>query len=321
METIIGKDIQKAKYFLLGGDIIGIPTETVYGLAGNALNENAIAKIYAAKQRPRFNPLIVHVADKKSIQQYAHIEKHSATLIQAFMPGPLTLLLPKKEIIPDIATAGSSKVAIRIPQHPLTAELLRELPFPLCAPSANPFGYVSPTTAQHVKDKLNGIIPYILDGGSATVGIESTIAEIKDNSLIIHRTGSIAINDLAAATGLSVTVITSTKDAIETPGQLKSHYATDTPLFRGNLTDFFDGAVTKKTAAIVFTMPLKQIPGADYFVLSEKGDMHEAAANLFKIMREIDDATYEVIIAEYLPDEGIGKAINDRLERAKFSAK
>lgn len=320
METIVGKDIQKAKYFLLNGDVVGIPTETVYGLAGNALNEEAVAKIYAVKQRPRFNPLIVHVADKKSIQQFAYIEKHAATLIQTFMPGPLTILLPKKDIITDIATAGSNKVAIRIPQHPLTAELLKELPFPLCAPSANPFGYVSPTTAQHVKDKLNGIIPYVLDGGAATVGIESTIVEVRDNQIIIHRSGSISGDDLTAATGLPV-IILNTKEEIETPGQLKSHYATDTPLFRGNITDYFDGNITKKTAAIVFTTPAKKMSGVDYFVLSEKGNLQEAAANLFKLMRYIDEADYEIIIAEYVPDEGIGKAINDRLERAKFSAK
>jgi L-threonylcarbamoyladenylate synthase len=186
METIIGTDIQLAARLLRDGEVVAIPTETVYGLAGNALNANAVLKIYEAKNRPHFNPLIIHVASPDHFKLYvSEIYDSVYRLAEKFCPGPLTFLLPKRDIVPDLVTAGSSKVAIRVPAHSTTLMLLRRLDFPLAAPSANPFGYVSPVTAQHVYDGLNNKIPYILDGGACNVGVESTIAGFENGNVII----------------------------------------------------------------------------------------------------------------------------------------
>ena len=176
MHTITGTDIEKAKQFLMNGELVAIPTETVYGLAANALNEEAVIKIFEVKNRPSFNPLIIHCDSWQTAQQYVQqVPEKAHLLAEKFTPGPLTFLLAKRNIIPDLVTAGSEKVAIRIPNHPLALALLQSLDFPLAAPSANPFGYISPTTAAHVFENLNEKIPYILDGGSATIGLESTI--------------------------------------------------------------------------------------------------------------------------------------------------
>jgi len=174
MQTITGTNIIKAKQFLNTGEVVAIPTETVYGLAANALDTAAVIKIFEVKNRPSFNPLIVHCDSWQAAQNYVeHIPVKANLLAENFTPGPLTFLLPKKNNIPDLVTAGSEKVAIRVPNHPLTLSLLQSLDFPLAAPSANPFGYISPTTAKHVWESLNGKIPYILDGGAAKVGLES----------------------------------------------------------------------------------------------------------------------------------------------------
>jgi L-threonylcarbamoyladenylate synthase len=176
MQTEIGRDVHKAIDFLKAGEVVAVPTETVYGLAGNALNEKAIIRIFEAKQRPRFNPLIVHVAAFDQVINYVHdIPADCIKLAEKFCPGPISFLLNKKDIIPDLVTAGSPKVAIRIPAHPVTREILRQTGFPLAAPSANPFGYVSPVSAEHVYAGLHDVIPYILDGGPCQVGLESTI--------------------------------------------------------------------------------------------------------------------------------------------------
>jgi L-threonylcarbamoyladenylate synthase len=202
--TSIGKNIEIAASILEENGLVAIPTETVYGLAGNALEEAAVVKIFSAKDRPSFNPLIIHVSTVEAIQAYAELDPISQQLAEAFMPGPFTLLLPKKDLIPDLVTAGSSKVAIRIPRHPLTLKLLHKLKFPLAAPSANPFGYVSPTNARHVFDGLNKRVDYILDGGPCEVGVESTIAEVRDGQIILHRLGAVTAEEMEAVTGLTV---------------------------------------------------------------------------------------------------------------------
>src|ERR1043165_1177940 len=223
--TIIGKDITAAKGFLEAGETVGIPTETVYGLAANALNTDAVLKIFSVKNRPHFDPLIVHTHSKDEIKKYvAEIPPLAEKLIDAFMPGPVTVLLPKKEIIPDLVTSGLDNVAIRIPQHNLTLELLRQLDFPLAAPSANPFGYISPTTSHHVYDQLQGRIPYIIDGGSTDVGVESTIVAFEETGPVVYRLGGLALEEIERVVG-KVAVNLNESSNPRSPGMLKSHYA------------------------------------------------------------------------------------------------
>lgn len=316
MQTIIGQDIEAAATYLRREELVAIPTETVYGLAGNALSETAVIRIYEAKNRPRFNPLILHVPDIDSIEKYAVMDPVSKQLAEAFMPGPFTLLLPKKEIVPEMVTAGSDKVAIRIPDHALTGTLLSIVGFPLAAPSANPFGYVSPTTAEHVLQGLNGKIPYILDGGPCQVGVESSIAEVNGNEVILHRAGGVTAEMIKHVTGLPV-VTNAHANTPSTPGQLKSHYATHIPLYKGNMHELMEQFKYKKMAVISFTKFYPVAAGSSLFVLSPAGDIHEAARQLFATMRKIDTMDIDVILAEDFPDQGIGRAINDRLSRAQ----
>jgi L-threonylcarbamoyladenylate synthase len=316
MNTVIGKEINQAVSLLRAGEIVAIPTETVYGLAGNALSENAVLKIYEAKSRPRFNPLIIHVASPGDMKLYAdNIPVKCLLLAEKYSPGPVTFLLPKKEIIPDLVTAGSDKVAIRIPDHPMTLQLLRELDFPLAAPSANPSGYVSPVTAQHVFDGLQGKIPYILDGGECRVGVESTIIGFEDEQVIIHRLGGIAVEDIENLLHQKVNLKLSENEP-ETPGQLKSHYATKTALYFGNVKDLLPRFKNKKTAVITLDKTYDTEPGL-LFRLSSGGNLQEAAANLFKALRRLDELQPDVILADRFPDEGLGRAINDRLQKAQ----
>ena len=312
--TEIGKDLLKAKQLLEQGELVAIPTETVYGLAANALDVHAVAKIYETKNRPQFNPLIIHVADIEKLKTYVEeIPSDCIKLINAFSPGPLTYLLKKKAIIPDITTAGSEYVAVRIPQHPLTLKLLAQLSFPLAAPSANPSGYVSPVTAQHVFEGLHGKIPYILDGGNAIVGLESTIVGFKDGDVVVHRLGGLPIEELEGVLGKSVR-ISITHDAPETPGQLKSHYATRKKMIVGDMQEMIKEYGHLNVGIISFQQQYDV--SHPHMILSTKGEMAEAASRLFSAMREMDEKNVDVILAELVPDVGIGKAINDRLMRA-----
>lgn len=316
MQTIIGVDIETAANYLRREELVAIPTETVYGLAGNALSETAVIRIYEAKNRPRFNPLILHVPDINSIEKYADLDPVSRQLAMVFMPGPFTLLLPKKNIVPELVTAGSDKVAIRIPDHALTRTLLSTVEFPLAAPSANPFGYVSPTTGEHVLQGLKGKIPYILDGGPCEVGVESSIAEVSGTEVILHRTGGITAEMIRSVTGMPV-VENTYSTSPSTPGQLKSHYATHIPLYKGNMRDLIQQFKHQKMAVISFTTSYPMAAGSSLFVLSPAGDINEAARQLFATMRKIDSMDIDVILAEDFPDQGIGRAINDRLNRAQ----
>ncbi len=317
MQTITGTDIHEAARLLRKDEIVAIPTETVYGLAGNALHEKAVLKIYGAKNRPRFNPLIIHVADTAMIERYAYTDAVSSQLADAFMPGPFTLLLPKKDIVPDLVTAGSDKVAIRVPHHPLTSALLKALDFPLAAPSANPFGYVSPTSALHVLQGLEGKIPYILDGGPSQVGVESSIAEVLPGKIILHRAGGISAEMIGAVCGLPVEYGTIHENQPETPGQLKSHYATHLPLYKGDVPELLHTYQGKRIAVISFTTNYALQDGSVCFVLSPDGSLEKAARELFATMRKIDQMDIDLVLAEDFPDTGIGRAINDRLNRAQ----
>lgn len=328
MQTAIGTDITIAAAFLQAGELVAIPTETVYGLAANALDPAAVAKIYAAKNRPSFNPLILHLANTNQISDYAETDEMSLKLAQHFMPGPLTLLLPKKSNVPDITTAGSNKVAIRVPDQPLTLSLLSKLAFPLAAPSANPSGYISPTNAHHVMDGLHGKIPYILDGGSTKVGLESTICEVADNKIILHRAGSVTAEELSAFSGLPVLtgseqhphqiVQNGSANQPATPGQLKSHYAPHTPLYIGNIPALLAEHSGKKIAVISLDT---DYAGATNFKLAPDHQLSTAASQLFATLRNIDQLSFDVILAELFPNEGIGVAINDRISRAQFILK
>lgn len=315
MKTIIKQDINLAKEFLLQGEIIGIPTETVYGLAGNAFNTASLATIFSVKNRPVFDPLIVHTHSLEGVLPLVtHISEKAKILMEHLSPGPITFLLPKSGLIPELVTAGSDLVAIRIPSHPLTLELLKTLPFPLAAPSANPFGYISPTTAHHVFDQLQGKIPYILDGGRSDIGIESTIIGFEDASTpTIYRLGGIALEKITELIG-NVHVLSCSTSNPKTPGQLKSHYAPSKPFILGNISNLLVQNGHKKCAVLSFQT---HFPGIDHQLqLATDGFLTTAARNLFAHMRTLDQAPIEVILAEYLPCEGLGLAINDRLSRA-----
>jgi L-threonylcarbamoyladenylate synthase len=324
MQTITGKDIEEAKMFLINGELVAIPTETVYGLAANALNAAAVIKIFEAKNRPSFNPLIVHCTNWDAALQYVqHVPEKAHLLAKKFTPGPLTFLLTKKEIIPDLVTAGSEKVAIRVPNHPLTMALLHSLDFPLAAPSANPFGYISPTTAAHVAESLNGKIPYILDGGPAAVGLESTIIGFDENDqIMLYRSGGTSIEEIEKIINEKITPAPlSPQKHPETSGQLKSHYAPHTPLYIGDIDQLKNKFAGKKIASISFTKNIDGIESGYQFILSPKGNLQEAASNLFSVLRKIDQLDAAIILTEPFPDEGIGRAINDRLNRAKAENK
>jgi L-threonylcarbamoyladenylate synthase len=323
MLTDIGTDINKAAQLLTDGNVISIPTETVYGAAANALNEDAVLKIYEIKQRPQFNPLIVHVASMEQAEQYiAHIPFKASLLANAFWPGPLTLLFAKKEVIPDLVTAGSKKVAIRIPNHPLTLELLNKINFPVAAPSANPSGYVSPTSAEHVYEHLHGKIPYILDGGHCTVGVESTILGWnEDDEPEVYRPGGISVEAIEEVLKQKIRIKKHISENPNSPGQLKSHYATHTPLHMGHTTELLRRFEDDKIVLINFTELNPDLDKEYQFILSPSGSLEEAAKNLFRILRQADALQADVILAEPLPNNGLGIAINDRLERAQFIMK
>jgi len=312
----IGNDIQNTKQFLETYQVVGIPTETVYGLAANAFSEVAIAKIFEVKNRPTFDPLIVHTHHINEVRKFvSDIHPKLLALAEAFWPGPLTLLLPKQNTISNLVTSGLDRVGVRIPNHPLALELLKSLSFPLAAPSANPFGYISPTTALHVEKQLGPKIPYILDGGACLVGLESTIVGEEDNKIIIYRLGGLSINDIENVVG-KVSIELNQSSNPKAPGQLKSHYAPKVPLFIGDLAKLEKINADKKIGALVFGNYITTSEKTVIKNLSQKENYTEAAVNLFNYLREFDEMDIDVIIADYLPNINLGIAINDRLKRA-----
>lgn len=313
--AIIGKDIEQAIEVLKAGEVIGLPTETVYGLAGNAYNSEAITKIFTVKNRPTFDPLIVHTSSIERVREFVkEIPEQAQLLAKHFMPGPLTLLLPKKEVISDLVTSGLETVAVRIPSHPLALDLLQKLDFPLAAPSANPFGYISPTSAQHVDNQLGDKIKYILDGGECKVGIESSIIGFFDGEIVVLRKGGLAIEEIEAVVG-KVSIEEHSSSNPKAPGMLKSHYAPRTRLLiTGNL--LFVEEDTSKIGYLGFEKFSPNIPIENQLLLSPSGDLNEAAKNLFAYMRLLDARGFDKIYTELLPESGLGRAINDRIKRA-----
>lgn len=311
----IGIDIERAAQILREGELVAIPTETVYGLAAHALQSDAVLKIFTAKQRPHFDPLIVHISDVGQLATVAsHVPEKAKTLAALFWPGPLTMVLPKAAAIPDLVTSGLETVAVRMPRHPMALDLLRTVGFPLAAPSANPFGYVSPTTAAHVADQMGHELTYILDGGPCEVGLESTIISLEGPQPMILRVGGTPVEAIEKAIG-PLQIAPHSSDNPKAPGMLSSHYATGTPLVVGDVETLAAVHHDRKFAVLGW----RHTHGHQGIALSPDGKMDEAATRLFAAMRTLDQRKeFDLIIAEKMPDSGLGRAINDRLGRAAF---
>jgi L-threonylcarbamoyladenylate synthase len=307
---------------LKAGCMVAIPTETVYGLAALALDENACRSIFSVKGRPLMDPLIVHVADLEMAGKLAVIPDQAIRLAGKFWPGPLTLILHKRAIVPDLVTAGKQTVAIRIPRHPVARTLLEKTEVPLAAPSANPFGYVSPTRAEHMATSFGPKVPFILDGGPCEVGLESTILDLSDPAKpVILRPGAISAEEIAGILGIPVEskqLMLHETEAATAPGTMLQHYSP-----RTRLVTFDAGGVPRPTAteAVVFLRrPIHNPrgPASSVFWLSEDGDMKQAARALFALLRQLDQKEFSRIYCE-LPaagSPGIAGAIRDRLSRA-----
>ncbi len=323
--SIISTDISKAKQLLENEELVAIPTETVYGLAGNIYSEKAIVAIFETKKRPFFNPLIVHISSKEYLKNIAQaIPAKAKLLANSFWPGPLTLVLPKKDTIPDLITAGKATVAVRVPNHPSTLKLLNQLTFPLAAPSANPFNRISPTKPEHVEAYFKDNIKMVLDGGDCKNGIESTIIGFENDEPIIYRLGSTPIEAIETVVGeIKIKNKTSDKSidkpesSPNAPGMLLKHYAprTKTILSKDiqNTLKYFSG---KRIGIISFFSAYTDEDVVVQKQLSKKKSLEEAASNLYDALHELDSKNLDVIITEKFPNEGLGKSINDRLKRA-----
>ena len=315
---MISTDRVAAVELLRRGDVVALPTETVYGLAADALNPIAVAKIFEAKDRPRFDPLIVHLPNREWLRRIAELPVGDRQLIlklaDKFWPGPVTMVLPKCELVPGIVTAGLDTVAVRLSAHRVFSEIVGELDQPLAAPSANRFGRVSPTTAKHVLDELDGRIPLIVDAGPTEHGIESTIVAIRDGRMAVLRRGPITDEQLSEFA--DIVSVTGTQ-RISAPGQLPSHYMPITPL---RLIDNAEAFPPQKNQRVGLLARSGAFPSPQAFAavrnLSDRGDLREAAANLFRYVRELDSLGLDLIVAERVPSRGLGAAIMDRLERA-----
>jgi L-threonylcarbamoyladenylate synthase len=312
-----GTDIDRAASLIANGQLVAFATETVYGLGANAYEARAVARIFEVKERPRFDPLIVHLGATGWLEDVVRsVPPLAQRLIDVFWPGPLTLILPKTDRIPDLVTAGLPTVGVRMPSHPSALALLQRANVPIAAPSANLFGHVSPTTAQHVAEQLGARIDYILDGGSCTVGVESTIVDVSGEQPTLLRPGGLALEVLEAEVGpIRVPASTPTENEPQlSPGRLLRHYAPRTPLM------VVDRDQTLPGSGSVGLLTLVAEPGDERYaaveVLSRGGDLTEAAANLFAAMRRLDARGLDGIVARLVPESGLGRAINDRLRRA-----
>jgi L-threonylcarbamoyladenylate synthase len=321
VKTVTSTDRAAAVELLRKGELVALPTETVYGLAADALNSIAVAKIFEVKERPRFDPLIVHLPNRDWFERIVDVPAGDRQLIgrlaDKFWPGPLTIVLPKREIVPDIVTAGLATVAVRISAHQVLSEIVGELDKPLAAPSANRFGRVSPTTAQHVLEELDGRISLIVDAGATEHGIESTIVAVRDGRIAVLRRGPITSEHLSAFADVVRAPLT---DKISSPGQLPSHYAPRTPLRLLDETESFSPERNQRVGLLAWSRRRTGVRRSLNFAairnLSDRGDLREAAANLFHYIRELDALGLDLIVAERVPSRGLGAAIMDRLERA-----
>ncbi|MGQ9863108.1 MAG: L-threonylcarbamoyladenylate synthase [Bacteroidia bacterium] len=311
--AMIGTDLTYAQALLMRNEVVAIPTETVYGLAANALSEKAVAKIYALKKRPTFNPLILHIGRKEALYRYAsQVPWWAEKLAETFWPGPLTFLLPKSEKIPLWVTAGSKQVALRMPAHPLTLELLRNLPFPLAAPSANFSGRLSPTKPEHVQEAFGDQVPYILDGGPCEAGLESTIIGEKEGKLGVYRLGSLPLEKMEPLVGPLAVWITPTEHPVA-PGLLKKHYAPQIPLLYGWETVPYE----PEMGMLFFnTNPYPHAPYA--YVLSQENCSAQAAARFFELLHHMENLSIQGILVKKIPvRDSLTWALHERLQRAQ----
>jgi len=298
--TRITKNIKTAVEELIKGQVVALPTETVYGLSANALVADSVLKIFEIKKRPQFNPLIVHVLNVSEVKKYSlNIPDDVYTLAEKFSPGPITFVLKKKKIIPDVVTSGLDSVALRIPSHPMFREVLRVSEIPIAAPSANMFGRISPTTAKEVVKELKGKVNYVLDGGRCKVGIESTVISFLDEGIKILRPGFITKDDIEKTIGKKVSG--GKNENIISPGLLKFHYAPVTPLYIVDNIKELKGLKNKNLGLLDFS---------NYI------DLRKLASNFFSLLRKFDESNYDFIAAQKVSPEGLGIAINDRLEKA-----
>jgi L-threonylcarbamoyladenylate synthase len=316
MNTEIGTDLFKALDFIQSGKTVAVPTETVYGLAADANNEEAVLSIFEAKGRPTSNPLILHFDTLQTALPYTtSFPAIFETLYHTFCPGPLTFVVPKSSLVSSLITGGQETVALRFPKHPLLQHLLQKLGLPLAAPSANLYGQLSPTSAVHVQTQLAGRIPYILDGGNCEEGLESTIIGLIDEQVVVYRYGSITPEALSALLGYLPEAKTNADGTVLTSGMVKHHYATQTPLFLG--------AKPAREQDLALQISLQQDPniGGPQLALSTNGSMIEAARNLYATLHQADALGLQKIYVAPFPNEGLGRAMNDRLMRAaaKFS--
>ncbi len=308
-------NLERAAQIIRSGGLVAFPTETVYGLGANALDANATAKIFEAKERPSFDPLIVHVSGREMLQVVVReVPPLAVRLIERFWPGPLTLVLPKSEQVPGIVTSGLPTVAVRMPAHPVALELIRRAGLPVAAPSANPFGYLSPTRAEHVERMLGHRVDLILDGGRTAFGVESTILLLTERPVLL-RYGAVTVEELKDVLGtLELQVGESEKPLV--PGQLPQHYAPRTPIHIAP-----PEAIPPELRRRVGYLAFQQVPKGFKVVkvLSPTGNLLEAAAHLFEALHQLDRLGLEAIYAEPVPEEGLGRAILDRLQRASHS--
>ncbi len=319
MNCCIGTDVKRAARILRTGGLVAFATETVYGLGADALNTGAVARLFDVKNRPRFDPLIVHVADVSRLEQLTtSVPETARKLAERFWPGPLTLVLPKTEAVPDLITAGLSTIAVRIPDHPQALELLRTADLPVAAPSANPFGQLSPTQAEHVADQLGDRIDYILDGGPCRVGVESTVLQLSDDVPLLLRPGGLPVEQIESLIGpvrVAEEAEQPTTHTRPSPGMLPKHYAPATPLVVQSAN-----VPLLSTAARVGLLTLQPVDETSQFtsveVLSPSGDLTEAAAGFFAALRRLDAEQLDLIVARPFPEHGLGRALNDRLRRA-----
>lgn len=313
-------EIDRAAEILRRGGIVAMPTETVYGLAANAYDARAVARVFEAKRRPSFDPLIVHIADLEELERVAVEVPESARAVAArFWPGPLTMVFPKRPEIPDIVTSGLPTVGVRFPDHPVARALIRAAGVPLAAPSANPFGYISPTTAAHVREQLGDAVDAILDGGPCRVGVESTILAWREGGPVLLRAGGTPVEALEEVAGPigrpAPRMPTAPRDS---PGQLPRHYSPHTELsLTASPADFPAGA---RLGWMGLGAPETPERYAAVETLSTTGDLGEAAANLFAAMHRLDTLHLDAVLSRPVPNVGLGLAINDRLRRAATKA-
>jgi len=316
------QSIEEAAAVLKAGGLVALPTETIYGLGANALDGVAVAKIFAAKGRPSFNPLIVHVPDIESAALLVEMNETARAVMNKFWPGPLTIILPKRPgcAVSDLCSAGLPTLAVRVPAHPAALKLLKAAGVPVAAPSANKSGAISPTTPQHVLESLGDAVDFILAAGASSVGLESTVLDLSGDKPLILRPGAITAEDLEPILGPVAYDLGDHGHDVKSPGQLLKHYAPSIPV-RLNAVDVAEGEALLAFGSLKF-MGLKSggfakdLPAERLRNLSDTGDLYEAAANLFRMMRDLDKSEHVRIAVMNVPDQGIGIAINDRLKRA-----